>query len=136
MNLIITEKSDKFYKEVMCLNGSVISTDSLILLFGLLLVAGVLATRVSTRFGLPALILFMGIGIVIGSDITGIIFFDNTGLAQMIGVAALIVILFEGDFKRNGPRFGASSPRPPRLPRLASCSRRLSSRLPFVSYLV
>src|SRR5690606_34571069 len=60
------------------------------------LVAGVLATRVSTRFGLPALILFMGIGMLMGSDITGLIFFDNSNLAQMIGVAALVVILFEG----------------------------------------
>ncbi len=80
----------------MCLNGSILSTDVLILLFGLLLVAGVLATRVSTRFGLPALILFMGIGMLMGSDVTGLIFFDNSNLAQMIGVAALVVILFEG----------------------------------------
>ena len=74
----------------------VISTDVLILLFGLLLVAGVMATRISTRFGLPALILFMGIGMIMGSDITGLIFFDDSNLAQLIGVAALIVILFEG----------------------------------------
>ncbi|MFO7176605.1 cation:proton antiporter, partial [Enterococcus faecium] len=74
----------------------VISTDVLILLFGLLLVAGVMATRISTRFGLPALILFMGIGMIMGSDITGLIFFDDSNLAQLIGVAALVVILFEG----------------------------------------
>ncbi|MFY7869228.1 MAG: cation:proton antiporter, partial [Exiguobacterium sp.] len=74
----------------------VISTDVLILLFGLLLVAGVMATRISTRFGLPALILFMGIGMIMGSDISGLIFFDDSNLAQLIGVAALIVILFEG----------------------------------------
>ncbi|WP_070329131.1 potassium/proton antiporter [Exiguobacterium aurantiacum] len=80
----------------MCLTAPILSTDVLILLFGLLLVAGVLATRVSTRFGLPALILFMGIGMVMGSDVTGLIFFDDSNLAQMIGISALIVILFEG----------------------------------------
>lgn len=80
----------------MCLTAPILSTDVLILMFGLLLVAGVLATRVSTRFGLPALILFMGIGMIMGSDVTGLIFFDDSNLAQMIGVAALIVILFEG----------------------------------------
>ncbi|TCI36456.1 MULTISPECIES: potassium/proton antiporter [unclassified Exiguobacterium] len=80
----------------MCLTAPILSTDVSILLFGLLLVAGVLATRVSTRFGLPALILFMGIGMVMGSDVTGLIFFDDSNLAQMIGISALIVILFEG----------------------------------------
>lgn len=80
----------------MCLPVPVLSTDFLVLLFGLLLVVGVLATRVSSRFGLPALILFMGIGMVMGSDVTGLIFFDDSNLAQLIGVAALIVILFEG----------------------------------------
>ncbi|TCI57691.1 potassium/proton antiporter [Exiguobacterium sp. SH1S21] len=80
----------------MCLTAPILSTDVLILLFGLLLVAGVLATRVSTRFGLPALILFMGIGMIMGSDVTGLIFFDDSNLAQMIGISALIVILFEG----------------------------------------
>ncbi len=95
MNLII-HVNINVKKEVMCLTAPILSTDILILLFGLLLVAGVLATRVSTRFGLPALILFMGIGMLMGSDITGLIFFDDTNLAQMIGVAALVVILFEG----------------------------------------
>lgn len=95
MNLII-HVNINVKKEVMCLTAPILSTDILILLFGLLLVAGVLATRVSTRFGLPALILFMGIGMLMGSDITGLIFFDNSNLAQMIGVAALVVILFEG----------------------------------------
>ncbi len=85
-----------YRKEVFLLPGPTISTDILILLYGLLLVAGVLATRISSRFGLPALLLFMGIGMVVGSDITGFIFFDDSNLAQLIGVAALVVILFEG----------------------------------------
>ncbi|TCI24481.1 potassium/proton antiporter [Exiguobacterium sp. SH3S2] len=89
----------------MCLTAPILSTDVSILLFGLLLVAGVLATRVSTRFGLPALLLFMGIGIIMGSDITGLIFFDDSNLAQMIGISALIVILFEGGLQTKWASF-------------------------------
>jgi cell volume regulation protein A len=38
----------------------------------------------------------MMVGMVMGSDVLGIIYFDNASTAQMIGVFALVVILFEG----------------------------------------
>ena len=56
---------------------------------------GVAAIRVSSRFGLPSLLLYLGIGVVIGEDGLGLKF-DNAALSQTLGLAALVVILTEG----------------------------------------
>ncbi|QZT35368.1 potassium/proton antiporter [Caldalkalibacillus thermarum TA2.A1] len=73
-----------------------IDTNQFIFLFSLLLITGVLATKFSYRFGVPALILFIALGMIVGSDGLGIIYFDNASLAQLFGILALIIILFEG----------------------------------------
>lgn len=44
---------------------------------------------------MPALLLFLGVGMLFGSDGLGI-HFDNIKLAQMIGTVALSAILFSG----------------------------------------
>lgn len=69
-----------------------------LLLFGLglLLLLTVLAGNLSSRFGLPALIGFLALGMLAGSDGPGGIQFENYPLAQMIGVACLVFILFSG----------------------------------------
>ncbi|WP_102345087.1 potassium/proton antiporter [Bacillus sp. Marseille-P3661] len=71
-------------------------TDSFILLAATFFIVGVLTTKFSSRLGVPSLILFMMVGIIMGSDVLGIIYFDNAQLAQMIGITALVIILFEG----------------------------------------
>lgn len=71
------------------------SPEIAILVIGLLLAATVLAGTLSSRFGLPALIGFLGLGMIAGSDGIGIAF-DNYELAQAIGVLCLIFILFSG----------------------------------------
>jgi cell volume regulation protein A len=45
---------------------------------------------------LPGLVLFLGLGMLIGSDGLGLIAFDNFHLAETIGIIALALILFEG----------------------------------------
>ncbi|WP_121613205.1 potassium/proton antiporter [Mesobacillus foraminis] len=70
----------------------IFTTDSLVLLSGILFIVGVLTTKFSSRIGLPSLILFMIVGMLMGS----FVYFDNAHLAQMIGVFALVIILFEG----------------------------------------
>ena len=70
--------------------------DYFILISAFLLIIGVLATKVSSRVGVPSLILFILAGIIIGSDGLGFIHFDNVKLAELIGMFALIIILFEG----------------------------------------
>ncbi|KGP90986.1 potassium transporter [Pontibacillus chungwhensis BH030062] len=67
-----------------------------ILLISILLITSVLVTKFSTRLGVPSLVLFIGVGMLVGSDGLGFIYFDNAGLAQTVGTFALIVILFEG----------------------------------------
>ncbi|OIV36666.1 K+/H+ antiporter [Mangrovactinospora gilvigrisea] len=61
---------------------------------GVLLVA-VTAVRISSRSGLPSLLIYLGIGVALGSDGLGIDF-DNAMLTQLLGYAALVVILAEG----------------------------------------
>ena len=68
----------------------------LILVAGLLLAAGIAASLLAGRVRLPSLVLFLGVGMAIGSDGTGWIDFDDYELARRIGVIALALILFEG----------------------------------------
>lgn len=79
----------------------ILTTDSFILLASVLFIAGVITTRFSTRLGVPSLIFFILVGMVMGSDVLGIIYFDNAALTQMIGVVALVIILFEGGLQTS-----------------------------------
>lgn len=68
----------------------------LVLLVGAaVLIAAVAAVRLSTRTGLPSLLLYLGLGIVLGEDVLGIPF-DDQQLAQDAGYVALALILAEG----------------------------------------
>ncbi|MDT7802710.1 MAG: potassium/hydrogen antiporter [Actinomycetota bacterium] len=62
---------------------------------GVVLLASVLAVRVSIRLGLPSLLLYLAIGVLLGEAGFGIRF-DNPGLTQSLGLAALVMILAEG----------------------------------------
>jgi potassium/hydrogen antiporter len=61
-----------------------------------LLLISVLGSKISDRFGVPALLLFLVLGMLAGSDGPGGIYFDDPSLAQFIGVVALVLILFSG----------------------------------------
>ncbi|MUV39398.1 K(+)/H(+) antiporter NhaP2 [Lentibacillus sp. JNUCC-1] len=65
-------------------------------MFALLLIISVVITKFSSRLGVPTLVLFILVGMITGSDGLDIIYFDNAGVAQLIGVFALVIILFEG----------------------------------------
>jgi potassium/hydrogen antiporter len=69
-----------------------------IMLLGIaiLLLLAVLASKASGSLGLPALVFFLGIGMLAGSDGLLGIYFDNPWLAQLIGTVALAYILFSG----------------------------------------
>ena len=62
----------------------------------LLILLSVLASKLSDRFGIPALVLFLALGMLAGSDGPGGVAFDDPVLAQFLGVAALALILFSG----------------------------------------
>ncbi len=69
-------------------------TLSLLIGSGVLLVA-VAAVRLSVRSGLPSLLVFLGIGLALGESGLGITF-DSEELTQVLGYAALVLILAEG----------------------------------------
>lgn len=73
-----------------------LSTEYLLLGASVLLVLSILASKLSSRFGIPALLLFLGIGMLAGSDGPGGIYFDNVWAAKSLGVVALVYILFSG----------------------------------------
>ncbi|MED4531096.1 potassium/proton antiporter [Metabacillus fastidiosus] len=73
-----------------------INIDYFIVLLGIFLILGVVTTKLSLKFGVPALVLFMLIGMLMGSDGVGFIYFDDPHLAELIGIIALIIILFDG----------------------------------------
>ncbi|MCD2190079.1 potassium/proton antiporter [Actinomycetospora soli] len=72
--------------------------DRLPLLLGIgsaVVLLAVVAVRFSTRLGLPSLLLYLGIGVLIGEAGLGIRF-DDAALTQALGVAALVLILADG----------------------------------------
>ena len=68
----------------------------LILATGALLAAALAASLLAGRLRVPGLLLFLGVGMLVGSDGTGWIEFDDYELARTIGIVALALILFEG----------------------------------------
>jgi potassium/hydrogen antiporter len=72
-----------------------IDIDVILLVGAVVLIAAIIAARIGARIGLPALLLFLGLGMVMGDSGIGIPF-DNAELAQGLGFAALVVILAEG----------------------------------------
>lgn len=79
------------------------NVDSFILLGAILLIVGVITTKFSARLGVPALVLFIIVGMLFGSDGLGFIYFDNVKYAQLIGIFALVIILFEGGLQTKWP---------------------------------
>lgn len=73
-----------------------ISLETVLFITSVLLILSILASKVSSRLSVPTLLLFLGIGMLAGSEGIGGIYFDNAQLAQAIGVIALVFILFSG----------------------------------------
>ena len=76
------------------------SEGTLILVAGALLALGIAASLVAGRLRVPGLVLFLALGMLIGSDALGLIDFgrstQDVELARTIGIVALVLILFEG----------------------------------------
>jgi cell volume regulation protein A len=75
----------------------------------MLAVGGVLAASVAValgaaKSGLPALVAFLVLGMLLGSDGPGGIAFDNAELAREVGVVALAAILYEGGLSTSWRR--------------------------------
>jgi cell volume regulation protein A len=72
------------------------SDNELILVAGLLLAAGLAAAKVADRVRVPGLLLFLGLGMLAGSEGIGGVEFEDAELTRTLGTIGLILILFEG----------------------------------------
>jgi potassium/hydrogen antiporter len=70
--------------------------DTLILVTGVLLLLGIASSKLSTRLGMPMLVLFLLVGMLAGSEGIGGLEFENYELAHGIGTLAVAMILFDG----------------------------------------
>src|SRR5215203_130347 len=69
--------------------------DLLLLVGSVVLLVAIAAVRLAVGSGLPTLLLYLGLGLVLGEDALGLDF-DDAELARALGYAALVLILAEG----------------------------------------
>ena len=73
-----------------------ISVDQILIGTAIILLLSVFASKASEKYGIPALLLFLFLGMLLGSEGPGGVYFDDPSLAQGLGVVALAFILFAG----------------------------------------
>lgn len=78
-----------------------ITIENILLIGSFLLFVSVVVGKTSYKFGVPTLLLFLGIGMLAGSDGIMGIRFDNPEIAQFIGIVSLNFILFSGGLDTN-----------------------------------
>src|SRR3954469_17124886 len=59
------------------------------------LLVAIASVRLSSRFGVPTLLLYLGLGMLLGENVIGLSF-DDAQLARNLGLIALALILAEG----------------------------------------
>src|SRR3954468_6786530 len=74
------------------------------LLAGAVLGASVVIALGAARTGLPVLVAFLGLGMLLGSDGPGGIDFDDAELARRVGIVGLGLILYEGGLQTSWRR--------------------------------
>ncbi|MEM7173817.1 MAG: potassium/proton antiporter, partial [Bacteroidota bacterium] len=78
------------------------SLEQMIVISSLLLFIGVLASKISVKLGVPALLFFLIIGaLVSGWNVEVIAFFKNPHIAQRIGILTLVLVLFLGGLETD-----------------------------------
>lgn len=82
-------------------------TNQIIFIGGAVLLVSVLASLVSSRVGVPLLLVFLVIGMTLGAEGLGGVRFADIQSAHLIGNLALAVILFDGGLRTRADRFDA-----------------------------
>jgi potassium/hydrogen antiporter len=77
---------------------------TLLLIVGAILAASILVGLGASRTGVPSLVAFLALGMLLGSDGPGGIEFDDAELARTVGVIGLAAILFEGGLSTSWRR--------------------------------
>jgi cell volume regulation protein A len=76
----------------------------MLLVVGAVLAASLLVALGATRTGLPVLVAFLALGMLLGSDGPGNIAFDDAELAREVGIIGLAAILYEGGLQTSWRR--------------------------------
>jgi cell volume regulation protein A len=80
-------------------------TNTLLLLGALMVCAGILSSLLAFRFGAPLLLVFLGLGMLVGEAGPGGVPFDDYRLTYLIGSGALAIILFDGGLRTRFSAF-------------------------------
>ena len=75
-------------------------SDNLLLISSILIFAAILVTKVGSRFGVPSLLLFLILGMVVGEDGLGLRF-NEYETAESIGHFAMTIILFSAGLQTS-----------------------------------
>jgi len=78
-----------------------LSINTIVLLAGVFLLIGIASSKFSARIGMPVLVLFLGVGMLAGSEGFGGIPFEDYSFANSVGSVALALILFDGGLRTS-----------------------------------
>jgi cell volume regulation protein A len=78
-----------------------IQIELLLFIASILVLVSIVISRFSDKAGIPALLLFIAVGMIAGSEGIVGIYFNDPHLAQYIGIVALVFILFSGGLDTN-----------------------------------
>ncbi len=98
---------------------SIHELDVFLLVGAVVLLVSIAAVRLAVGSGLPTLLLYLGVGLVLGENVLGL-GFDDAQLARVLGYAALVVILAEGGLTASYSSIRAAVPSAAALATLGS----------------
>ncbi|MFA5183810.1 MAG: potassium/proton antiporter [Syntrophales bacterium] len=75
--------------------------ENILLYIGILLLLSVFSSKISDKMAVPALLAFIVIGMLAGSEGLGGIYFDDPWIAKFIGIVALNFIIFFGGMETD-----------------------------------
>ena len=80
------------------MNDIVSNLPGYLTVLAILILAGACSSKLSSRLNVPVLLVFLGVGMLAGTDFFGIVAFDNATAANTIGSIAMAFILYSGGY--------------------------------------
>jgi cell volume regulation protein A len=79
----------------------IFNSNIIIFTISIILVISILSVKFSTKINAPSLIFFIFLGMIVGGEFLDLVSFEDPEIAQLIGMMALVIILFDGGLKTN-----------------------------------